>query len=81
MKVVTTNVRAGYLRRNGVPYSGRAVMEEYLDRLDPPKGDPLLVITTRIDDPTYLAQPYMVATTFAKLRTAAGWNPTPCSVR
>jgi hypothetical protein len=81
MKVITTNVRAGYLRRNGVPYSGRAVMAEYLDRLDPPKGDPLLVITTTIEDPTYLAQPYLVATTFAKQRDAAGWSPTPCSVR
>lgn len=81
LKVVTTRVRPGYLRRNGVPYSGNAVMTEYFDRLDPPDGDPILVITTTIEDPQYLTQPYMVATHFKKQGDASGWNPTPCSVR
>src|SRR5262249_16254037 len=31
LKVVTTNLRAGYLRKNGVPYSERAVVTEYYD--------------------------------------------------
>jgi hypothetical protein len=29
LKVVTTNLRAGYLRKNGVPYSENAVLTEY----------------------------------------------------
>ena len=33
LKVVTTNFRAGYLRKNGVPYSERASITEYFQRL------------------------------------------------
>jgi hypothetical protein len=33
LKVVTTNLRAGYLRKNGVPYSENAVVTEYFDRI------------------------------------------------
>jgi hypothetical protein len=52
LKVVTTKMKAGYLRRNGVPYSADAVMTEYFDRFDVPNGDPLLVVSTEIVDPT-----------------------------
>jgi len=38
LKVVTTNMKPGYLRKNGVPYSANAVMTEYFDRLDVPGG-------------------------------------------
>ena len=31
LRVVTTNLRAGYLRKNGVPYSENAVLTEYWD--------------------------------------------------
>src|SRR5438067_4004234 len=31
MKVVTTSLRPGYLRNNGVPYSGNTVLTEYYD--------------------------------------------------
>ena len=31
LRVVTTNLRAGYLRRNGVPYSENATVTEHLD--------------------------------------------------
>src|SRR2546428_4226131 len=33
LKVVTTKLRAGYLRKNGVPYSEEAVLAEYLGRV------------------------------------------------
>lgn len=81
LKVVTTRARPGYLRRNGVPYSADAVMTEYVDRLDPPDAEPILVVATTIEDPRYLAQPYMVATHFTKQADATGWNPTRCSVQ
>src|SRR5262249_31819061 len=32
LKVITTNMRAGYYRANGVPYSQNAVLTEYFDR-------------------------------------------------
>ena len=31
LKVVTTNLRAGYVRRNGAPHSDKAVVTEYFD--------------------------------------------------
>jgi hypothetical protein len=81
LKVVTTNMKAGYLRRNGVPYSGDAVMTEYFDRFDVPNGDALLVVSTEVDDPMYLTTPFWTSTHFKKQRDAAGWNPRPCSAR
>jgi hypothetical protein len=32
LKVVTTKLKAGYLRKNGVPYSDKTVLTEYYDR-------------------------------------------------
>jgi hypothetical protein len=37
--VVTTNLSAGYLRPNGVPYSERAVVKEFLDSFTLPRTD------------------------------------------
>ena len=56
MTVVTTHVRAGYLRKNGVPYSENAALTEYFDVAPQPNGGPLLVVTTVVDDPRYLQQ-------------------------
>jgi hypothetical protein len=52
LKTVTTNLRSGYLRKNGVPYSERAVFTEYWDVHTLPNGDKLLVDTNVVDDPT-----------------------------
>ena len=41
LKVVTSRMLPGYLRRNGVPYSANATVEEYLDRFSEPNGDNL----------------------------------------
>jgi len=81
LKVVTTRMKPGYLRRNGVPYSADAVMTEYFDRFDVPNGESLLVVSTEIVDPTYLAMPYWTSTHFKKQNDASGWNPRPCSAR
>jgi hypothetical protein len=81
LKVVTTKMKSGYLRKNGVPYSADAMVTEYFDRFDVPNGDSLLVVSTEIVDPTYLAQPYWTSTHFKKQADAAGWNPTPCVAR
>jgi hypothetical protein len=81
LKVTTTKMRPGYLRRNGVPYSGDAVITEYYDRFDIPSGDSLLVVATEVVDPTYLLQPFWTSAHFKKQRDGSGWNPTPCSVK
>jgi hypothetical protein len=81
LKVVTTNMKAGYLRKNGVPYSADAVMTEYFDRFDLPDGDALLVVSTEVVDPAYLVTPFWTSTHFKKQRDAGGWNPRPCSAR
>lgn len=81
LKVVTTNLRPGYLRKNGVPYSANAVITEYFDRFDLDGGDVLMVVTTETVDPTYLSQPYWTSTHFKRQANASGWNPTACSAR
>jgi hypothetical protein len=81
LKVVTTKMKPGYLRKNGVPYSGDAVVTEYFDRLDVPYGDSLLVVSTEVVDPTYLAQPFWTSTHFKKQNDVADWKPAPCSSR
>ena len=38
LEAVTTNLRAGYLRPNGVPYGERAVVKEFFDTLHAARG-------------------------------------------
>jgi hypothetical protein len=77
LKVVTTNLRAGYLRRNGVPYSDDAVVTEYFDRVTAYDSDWLVVLTV-VDDPRYLNQPFITSTHFKRDADASKWAPTPC---
>jgi hypothetical protein len=79
LKIVTTNLKAGYLRKNGVPYSEAALVTEYLDVVRERNGDQLLVVTTIVDDAKYLRQPFIISSQFKKQPDAKGWDPTPCS--
>ena len=81
LKVVTTHIRPGYLRKNGVPYSANAVVTEYYDSHEAPNGDRWLVVTTSVDDPVYVNAPFVTSTNFKKLPDAAGWNPMPCTAK
>ena len=81
LKVVTTKLKPGYLRKNGVPYSANAVLTEYLDRVNEPNGDAYLVVTSTIEDPSYLAQPFLTASHYRKQSDGSGWRPAPCSSR
>jgi hypothetical protein len=81
LKVVTTNLRAGYVRRNGAPHSDKAVVTEYFDLNTLANGDAWMTITTKVEDPVYFTRPYITTTDFKKLPNAAGWNPSPCSAR
>ena len=79
LRVVTTNLRMGYLRKNGVPYSENAVLTEHWDVYKRPNGEEWLTITTQIDDPQYLRNARLIAPLFKKEPDNAKWDPTPCS--
>lgn len=81
LRVVTTNLRAGYLRKNGVPYSESAVLTEYFDLYKRPSGEEWLTITTQVEDPLYLRAARLTAPIFKKEPNNAKWDPTPCSSR
>ena len=81
LRVVTTNLRPGYLRKNGVPYSANAELTEYWDLQKEGNGDQRLVVTTEVKDPLYLREPWLTALHFKKEPDGAKWDPTPCSAR
>ena len=78
LKVTTTNMLPGYLRKNGVPYSGNAVLNEYINHLAGAQNEEYIVVTAMLDDPTYLNQPFVRSYQFKKQPDATGWSPTPC---
>ncbi|MDX1561959.1 MAG: hypothetical protein R3305_03490 [Gammaproteobacteria bacterium] len=80
LKVVTTDMRAGYFRKNGVPYSENAVLTEYFDLLTQHDGSEWLVVLSILDDPTYFNEPLVTSTNFRREDGRGGWNPTDCSV-
>jgi hypothetical protein len=81
LKVVTTNLRAGYLRKNGVPYSQNAVVTEYFDSAPLPNAGRVMLVTSIVDDPQYLRQPFIVSSQFKKEADGSKWDPTPCTAR
>jgi hypothetical protein len=81
LEVVTTGLRPGYLRKNGVPYSDKTTLTEYYDRFTEPGGDEWFTVTTIVADPQYLGSPFVTTTDFRRQKDAAGWNPRPCSAR
>jgi len=81
LKVTTSHLKAGYLRKNGVPYSDNAGLTEYYDLVKERNGDQLLVVTIVVTDPMYLREPFIISSHFKKLPNDSGWNPTACSSR
>lgn len=81
LKVVTSRMRPGYLQKNGVPYSGDALVEEYFDTFsDPYTHNTWLTVTTVVTDPRYLIETLIMHAHFKKMPDASGWDPTPCRV-
>jgi hypothetical protein len=74
LKVVTTHLKKGWLRRNGLPRSDKAELTEYFYR----HGD-FLTWTVIINDPAYLEEPMIRTSDF---RTAPAQNiaPYPCLI-
>src|SRR5215813_1064759 len=81
LKAVTTHLKEGYLRKNGVPYSENTVVTEYFDRHNESNGDQWFTVTTIVDDPKYLAQSFITSTHFKKEPDASKWYPSPCKAK
>ena len=78
LKVVTTDMREGYFRKNGVPYSADAVLTEYFDLLTQHDGTVWLTVLSVLDDPAYFTQPIVTSTNFRREDSRAGWDPSDC---
>jgi cyclase len=63
LTITTTHLKMGWIRRNGIPRSDRAVVTEHLVR-----HDNYLTWIVIIDDPVYLTEPFIRTTNFV-------WDP------
>jgi hypothetical protein len=79
LKVTTTNLKGGFLRKNGVPYSDKTTVTEYFDFMKEPNGDPMVVITVSTTDPTYLTRTFVVTSQYKQESSGAKWKPAECS--
>lgn len=79
LKVITTHMTAGYLRTNGVPYSSEARLIEYFDRIED-EGTSYLILTSVVQDPTYLREQYVTSFQFKLEHDGSRWRPRPCKV-
>jgi len=79
LKIVTTQLLPGYLRKNGVPYGANTQLEEfYTTYTDPYKRDTWLMVTTVVTEKQYLIEPYLTHSHFKKIPDGSGWDPTVC---
>lgn len=70
----TDHIKAGYLRRNGIPTSDQTTVTEHWMR----RGD-ALTVTVIVYDPVYLTEPFIRTTTFQSDPSQTNALPTPCS--
>ena len=80
LKVTTTQMRPGYIHKNGVPFSENAVLTEYFNVVSD-RGLTYLADTLMLDDPRYLTQSFVRSAQFKKQADATGWEPSPCSAK
>jgi hypothetical protein len=78
LKVVTTNLLEGWLRKNGVPYSDETTLVEHWDRAAFPNGDVWLTVSQYVSDPKYLTGEYTTSMHFKREMDGSKWKPTPC---
>jgi hypothetical protein len=81
LEVVTTQIRPGYLRKNGVPFGENTVVTEYFDLFGEPGGGDWFVVTTIVRDPQFLGEPWITTSHFKKEPDGSKWSPEPCKAR
>lgn len=72
--ITTTHLKEAYLRRNGLPRSDLATVTEFWTR-----HDNWMTITTIVDDPVYLTEPFIRSTDF-ELDVRQNITAYPCHV-
>ena len=78
LKVATDRMKAGYLRKNGVPYTENAVLTEYFDRQVEKNGDVWITVTSIVDESKYLNGSFITTSGFKNEPDGSKWRPTPC---
>jgi hypothetical protein len=63
LRIETTHIKAGYLRRNGIAFSDQATLTEFIDL-----HDKYLTLTSVAEDPVYLTEPLVRSESWV-------WNP------
>jgi hypothetical protein len=81
LKSVTTRLKPGYLRKNGVPYSADATLTEYFSVTNENNGDHWLIVTAVLEDPANFQQPFITSTHFKKQADGTGFSPSPCTAK
>ena len=81
LHVTTTNLKAGYYLKNGMPYTANAKLTEHFRVIDLPDSGQWISFSSMVDDPEYLNQPYVVTYQFKKLPDGSKWKPEPCSAK
>jgi hypothetical protein len=81
LKVVTSNLLPGLLRKNGVPYSANAALTEYWELNAGPDGNDWLTLTSVLHDPTNLRLDYYFNPIFQREPDGSKWAPSQCSLR
>jgi hypothetical protein len=77
LKAVTTNLRPGYLRKNGLPYGENTELTEYFSRVTG-FGNDYLTVLSIVHDPMYLNQDFITSSHFKREPDDSNWNPSPC---
>jgi len=79
LHVDTTNLRAGYLLKNGVPFSTQTFMTEYYELIELDDGSEYLVVQIFVDDPVYLSDHWVGTVHFRREPDGNNFKPTTCS--
>ena len=81
LRVSTSDMLPGLLRKNGVPYSAKTSMTENFVLNTETDGDEWLTVTTILTDPEFLRGRYVENAIFKKEPNGSKWDPTPCTLK
>jgi hypothetical protein len=77
LRAVTRNLRAGYLRKNGLPYSENATLTEYYSRVSA-FGNDYLTVLSIVHDPMNLSSDFITSSQFKREPDGSRFRPSPC---
>jgi hypothetical protein len=80
LRVDTDDLLPGLLRKNGVPYGADTKLSEYWDLRALSSTQQWITVSSKVEDPQYLFQPYVYDSVFQKEPDGSKWDPSPCSL-